>query len=84
MTQTSFAAPVALRTGKINKNGLRVFERGENLLQNLQLNQGYDKASLNQQIPDHFPLIKGTTINKRKIELINKMIPLFVKEENIT
>jgi len=28
------AAAVASRTGEIIKNGLRVFERGENLLQN--------------------------------------------------
>jgi len=34
MTPTSFAAHVAPRTGKINKNGPRVFKRGENLLQN--------------------------------------------------
>jgi len=34
MTPTSFAAPVAPRTGKIIKNGLLVFEREENLLQN--------------------------------------------------
>jgi len=33
MTPTSFAAPVAPRTGKINKNDL-VFERGENFIQN--------------------------------------------------
>jgi len=33
MAPTSFAAPVAPRTGKIIKNG-RVFERGENLPQN--------------------------------------------------
>jgi len=33
-TPTPFAAPVAPRTGKIIKNGLRVFERGENLLLN--------------------------------------------------
>jgi len=31
---TSLAATVAPRTGKIIKNGLGVFERGENLLQN--------------------------------------------------
>jgi len=31
MTPTSFAAA---RTGKIIKNGIRVFERGENFLQN--------------------------------------------------
>jgi len=31
MTPTSFTAP---RTSKIIKNGVRVFERGENLLQN--------------------------------------------------
>jgi len=35
LTPTSFAAPVAPRTGKIIKNGLRISERGENLLQNL-------------------------------------------------
>jgi len=29
-----FAAPVAPRTGKINKNDLRVFERRKHLLQN--------------------------------------------------
>jgi len=29
MTSTSLAAPVASRTGKIIKNGLRAFERGE-------------------------------------------------------
>jgi len=34
MTPTSLAAPVAPRTGKILKNGLHVFERGGNLLQN--------------------------------------------------
>jgi len=34
MTPTSFAVPAAPRTGKIIKNGLRVFEREENLLQN--------------------------------------------------
>jgi len=34
MTPTSFAEPIAPRSGKIIKNGLRVFERGENLLQN--------------------------------------------------
>jgi len=34
MTPTSFAAPVAPGTGKIIKNGLRVLERGENLLLN--------------------------------------------------
>jgi len=34
MTPTSFAAPVALCTGKIIKNGPCVLERGENLLQN--------------------------------------------------
>jgi len=33
MATTSFAAPVAPRTGKIIKNGFRGFERGENLLQ---------------------------------------------------
>jgi len=32
MTPTSLAATVAPRTGKIIKNGLRVFERGENSL----------------------------------------------------
>jgi len=37
MTPTSFAAPVAPCTGKINKNSLRVFERGEDLLQNCTL-----------------------------------------------
>jgi len=34
MTPTSLAAAVAPRTGKIIKNGLRVFEKGENLLHN--------------------------------------------------
>jgi len=34
MTPTSFAAAVAPRTGKMNKNRLSFFERGENLLQN--------------------------------------------------
>jgi len=34
MTPTSLAAVVKPRTGKIIKNGLRAFERGENLLQN--------------------------------------------------
>jgi len=34
MRVTSLTAVVAPRTGKIVKNGLRVFERGENLLQN--------------------------------------------------
>jgi len=34
MTPTSLAADVAPRTGKIIKNGLHVFERAENLLQN--------------------------------------------------
>jgi len=34
MTPTSIAAVVAPRKGKIIKNGLSVFERGENLLQN--------------------------------------------------
>jgi len=33
MMPTSLVAAVAPRTGKIIKNGLRVFERGENLLQ---------------------------------------------------
>jgi len=33
-TATSFAAHVASRTGKIIKNGLRIFERAENFLQN--------------------------------------------------
>jgi len=33
MTPTSHAADVAPRTGKIIKNGLYVFERGGNLLQ---------------------------------------------------
>jgi len=33
MTPTSRAADVAPRTGKIIKKGLRVFERGKNLLQ---------------------------------------------------
>jgi len=32
MTPTSLAAAFAPRTGKVIKNGLRVFERGENLL----------------------------------------------------
>jgi len=34
MTTSSLAAAVLPRIGKIIKNGLRVFERGENLLQN--------------------------------------------------
>jgi len=34
MTPTSLAAAVVPRTCKIIQNGLRVFERGENLLQN--------------------------------------------------
>jgi len=34
MTPTSLAAVVAPRTGKIIKNGLRVFQSGENMLQN--------------------------------------------------
>jgi len=34
MKPTSLAAAVAPSTGKINKNGLSFFERGENLLQN--------------------------------------------------
>jgi len=34
MTLMSLAAAVVTRTGKIMKNGLHVFERGENLLQN--------------------------------------------------
>jgi len=34
VTPTSLAAPVEPRTGKIIQNGLRVFERGENLPQN--------------------------------------------------
>jgi len=34
MTATSLAAAVAPRTGKINKNRLNIFERGENFLQN--------------------------------------------------
>jgi len=34
ITVTSLLAVVALRTGKIIKNGRRVFERGENLPQN--------------------------------------------------
>jgi len=34
LTLTSLAAAVAPRTEKIIKNDLRVFERGENLLQN--------------------------------------------------
>jgi len=38
MTLTSLVAAVAPRTGKIIKNGLHVFERGENLLQNGILN----------------------------------------------
>jgi len=33
ITLTSLVAAVTPRTGKINKNGLSVFERGENLLQ---------------------------------------------------
>jgi len=32
MTPTSLAAAVASRTGKIIKNGLHVFDRGENFL----------------------------------------------------
>jgi len=32
MTPTSLAAVVAPRTGKIIKNGLRVFQSGENML----------------------------------------------------
>jgi len=35
MRVTSLVAVVALRTGKIIKNGLAVFEKGENLLQNV-------------------------------------------------
>jgi len=35
MTPTSLAAPVAPHAGKIIKNSLRVFERGENLLENV-------------------------------------------------
>jgi len=31
MTPTSLAAAVALRTSKMIKNGLHIFERGENL-----------------------------------------------------
>jgi len=34
MTPMSLAAAIAPHTGKIIKNGLRVFERGEYLLQN--------------------------------------------------
>jgi len=34
MMLTSFAVALAPRSGKIIKNGLHVFERGENLLQN--------------------------------------------------
>jgi len=34
MTPMSLAAAVVPRKGKIIKNGLHVFERGENLLQN--------------------------------------------------
>jgi len=34
MTPTSLAVAVVPRTGKIIKNSLRVFESGENLLQN--------------------------------------------------
>jgi len=34
MTPTSLVAPVVPRAGKIIKNGHRVFEREENLLQN--------------------------------------------------
>jgi len=34
MTPTPLAAAVVPRTGKINKNDLRVFKRGENVLQN--------------------------------------------------
>jgi len=34
MTPTSLVAPVAPRTGKINKNRLNFLERGEILLQN--------------------------------------------------
>jgi len=34
MTPTSLAADIAPRTGRIIKKGLRVFERGENILQN--------------------------------------------------
>jgi len=34
MTPSSLSAAVAPLTGKIIKNDLRVFERGENLLQN--------------------------------------------------
>jgi len=34
MTPTSLVAVVVPRTGKIMKNGLSVFERGENFLQN--------------------------------------------------
>jgi len=34
MTVTSLVAVVAPRTGKIIKNDLRLFERGENLIQN--------------------------------------------------
>jgi len=33
ITLTSLVAAVTPRTGKIDKNGLSVFERGENLLQ---------------------------------------------------
>jgi len=33
ITTTSLAAAVVPRAGKINKNSLSVFERGENLLQ---------------------------------------------------
>jgi len=35
MTPMSPAAAIAPRTGKIIKNGPNVFERGENLLQNM-------------------------------------------------
>jgi len=48
MTLTSLAAAVALRKGIITKNGLRFFERGENLLQNCILHLYYT-LSLSRQ-----------------------------------
>jgi len=44
-TPTSLAAALGPRTGKIIKNGLRVFERGENLLQNGILHSAFKSHS---------------------------------------
>jgi len=62
MMPTSLSAAVAPRTGKIIKNGLRVFERGGNLLQNGILHFAFKLSQLSEIV------LQSQNLSRRKTD----------------